>query len=367
MAPSLYLPVFTWTTILLAVAVSVRYISSPGYSVQEQDNSNTMSFVLMIGTVLTFWLGFRNPHDGNYFGDTVSYTHIYDIMDITTVKMDWHSEWIWQWLQISCKVLNQPVSVFYLIVEALYVFSAIFAVYKFFPRKPLLGMLFVWLSLMYFTFGVNGIRNGLACHIVLLAFAFFLEDKYVPAVALALTAFGIHRSVFLPIVSILAMRYVIKDVKYAIYFWIASIFISLVAGSALTNIFTSLGFDDRMATYTKEVATDNGYTKLGFRWDFLVYSAIPVAFAWYVCVKRQIEENWFRILAGTYCLANAFWVIVIRAEFSNRFAYLSWFIYPIVIAYPLINMPVWDDQDRKIGYYLLAYSGFTAFMQFIFW
>ena len=59
--------------------------------------------------------------------------------------------------------------------------------------------------------------------------------------------------------------------------------------------------------------------------------------------------------------------MVIRSAFSNRFAYLSWFLYPLVIAYPLVNMPLREDQDRLTGLILLAYGGFSAFMWFIFW
>ena len=89
--------------------------------------------------------------------------------------------------------------------------------------------------------------------------------------------------------------------------------------------------------------------------------------AWYVCIKRQISDNWYNALCTVYCLCNAFWIIVIRSSFSNRFAYLSWFLYPIMIAYPLVNLPVWNDQDRKTGQILLAYCGFTVFMQLIYW
>ena len=58
--------------------------------------------------------------------------------------------------------------------------------------------------------------------------------------------------------------------------------------------------------------------------------------------------------------------MVIRSEQSNRFAYLSWFIYPLVIAYPLLRMNLWDDQDRKLAIILFLYSGFTFFMEFIY-
>ncbi len=109
------------------------------------------------------------------------------------------------------------------------------------------------------------------------------------------------------------------------------------------------------------------FSREGFRWDFLLYSTVPIVMGWYICVKRKIQDNWYNVICTVYCLCNAFWIMVIRSAFSNRFAYLSWFIYPIVIAYPLINLPVWEDQDRKTGIILLAYAGFTFFMLTFIW
>ena len=70
----------------------------------------------------------------------------------------------------------------------------------------------------------------------------------------------------------------------------------------------------------------------------------------------------FYILATTYILANSFWVMVIKAAFSNRFAYLSWFLYPVVLAYAVIRLHIWSDQDRKAGLILLLHAGFTLVM-----
>lgn len=362
MDASLYQPLFLMLMSVIAIIVGYRYLSSTGYTLQEEETG--FIFPLALSILVIFWIGLR-PISGRYFGDTVNYVLEYNTKSISLVTMDWHSEWIWQWLVMTCKVAKLSVHEFFLIVEAGYVLSVLWAVKRFMPSNPLLGMLFVWLSLMYFTFGVNGLRNGLACHLVLLAFSFLLDDKYVPGVALCLLAFGIHRSVALPIAAFLAAIYLIKNVKYAVYFWLASILASLVAGSSIENFFISLGFDDRMNQYTMN--DGDGVFKTGFRWDFLIYSAVPVALAWYVCVKREIEENWFRVLATTYCLSNAFWILVIRASYSNRFAYLSWFLYPVIIAYPLVNMPIWNDQDRKTGLILLSYGAFTLFMNLIYW
>lgn len=66
-----------------------------------------------------------------------------------------------------------------------------------------------------------------------------------------------------------------------------------------------------------------------------------------------------------YCVANAFWVLVINAAFSNRFAYLSWFLMPIVIMYPLFKYKIVPDQYKMIGLVIISYFMFTYLMNVI--
>ena len=89
---------------------------------------------------------------------------------------------------------------------------------------------------------------------------------------------------------------------------------------------------------------------------------MPILFFWYVTIKRNFKNKIYNLFAITYILAYSFWVIVIRASQSNRFAYLSRFLYPIIIAYPLISLKIWIDQDRKSAIFLLLYAGFTFTM-----
>lgn len=363
MDATLYQPLFLAIVTLLCIVVGGRFVSSPDYHLQQEQND--WIFPLAVSVAFVFWIGMRPVSSA--FGDTVNYAKEYINMEVSVVSMDWHSEWIWQWLMMGCKGAGMNIHQFFTFVEAGYILSVFWAMKRFVPANSLLGMLFVWSSLMFFTFGTNGLRNGLACHLILLGISFLYDDKYVPGSVMFLLAFGIHRSVMLPIAATLAGMYVIRNPRHAIYIWLAAIPVSLVAGGAATSFLASLGFDDRMTSYTQGDNDMSQFSKTGFRGDFLLYSAMPICMAWYVCVRREIRDNWYNALSVTYCLCNAFWILVIRSSFSNRFAYLSWFLYPVVIAYPLINLPVWQDQDRKTGQILLAYCGFTLFMQFIFW
>ena len=364
MEASFYQPIYLLITTSMAFFYGFRYLNSDGYSLQLQ--KNTFLAPLLISIVFIFWLGNR-PISGMYFGDTGNYATSYALMGSEgNIHFDLHTEWVWYTIMLFSKQIGLNVHAFFTLIEAGYILTVLWAVKRFMPTNPMLGMLFVFTALMFFTFGTNGLRNGLACHIILLAISFFFDEKYIIGAILCLTAFGIHRSTMLPIAGMFAGRFILTNLKWTIYFWVFSIFLSLALGGSIINFFASLGFDERMGSYnTSQYATSFSHT--GFRWDFLLYSAMPILMGWYVCVKKKIKDDWYKALCITYTLCNAFWLMVITAAFSNRFAYLSWFMYPIVIAYPLINLPIWKDQDKKTGMILLAYSGFTLFMQGFYW
>ena len=152
---------------------------------------------------------------------------------------------------------------------------------------------------------------------------------------------------------------------YAI--WLGAIAVSLVFGEAITSLLALFSFDERLAQVGKtgeDVAIEWGVEMENrFRWDFLLYSSMPILIGAYTLFVRKIYNNTYLILLGTYMYANAFWVIVIRDLFSNRFAYLSWYLYPIVLAYPLLNLPVFEkNHSQKAAWILMAHLGFTTVM-----
>ena len=180
---------------------------------------------------------------------------------------------------------------------------------------------------------------------------------------LAFLAFNIHRSTALPIVCILA-TFFIKDTRLILGWWITSISLSLVAGGPIEAFFTGLGFDDRMETYSSDNIDASVFSSTGFRWDFLLYSAMPIWLGYYVVIKRKIWDKNYLLLLHILC--NSFWVMMIRASYSNRFAYLSWFLYALVLIYPCLKLPIWKDQGKKTALIILGHLGFTLFMYLIY-
>lgn len=334
---------------------------------QIKRGTNNFFFALILSLILAIWLGHR-PVSGFYFGDTSNYALTFDLMKygISVPGKD-SGEWVWNGIMYACAQV-MDVSSFFTLVDLGYFGFTLWACRRFTPNNVLISLLFTFGALSFFTYGTNGIRNGLACAMTLTVFSYLTGNKRdkIMALAIAFCTINIHRTTLLPLGMAISSMYFVKSFKQAYSIWILSILISLVAGEPITSFFAGLGFDDRLSYLTEE--QDKGmFSNSGFRWDFLIYSMMPIVLGYYVVIKRGIQDRTYSLLLNTYTLANAFWVMVIRANYSNRFAYLSWFMYPIVLAYPLLCLDIWgNEQGKRLQQIMLAHVGFTWFMQTIY-
>ena len=251
------------------------------------------------------------------------------------------------------------------IVDLIYIGCQFWACKKLLWENVWVSILFVFYSFQFFTYGTNGLRNGMACSLMFLSIAYFCDRNRkgnLIGFLLFVVALACHRSVIVPIAALMVSMYIIKDLKLAIYIWFGCIVLSLIAGGTFQNIILGLGFDERMSEYSSVgEKTMSEFSRTGFRWDFLLYSAMPVLLAMIVR-NKGINDSSFTLLASTYIIANSFWVLICRVAFSNRFAYLSWFLYALVIAYAVVRIPIWKNQDRAAGWILIAHSSFSLFM-----
>lgn len=362
--PALYSSIYLYGVILLSLFATIA-LSRKGY-IQLKKNSHATIFAVALCIILIFFLGQRPA--SAFFGDSFQYRHIFNIYKLgKQVPNEDTSEWLWAKFTYFCSQ-NFSVSTYLTIIEAGYFGLVLLACRKLTPNNSLITFLFFLGAFSTYTYGVNGIRNGLACSFTLYAIALLSTSRkhLLLAIALSIAALGIHKSTMLPIAALFTSVYVIKSFKTTYYFWIASILISLVAGGAVTALFAALGFDDRFSHYALTDADANMFSHTGFRWDFLLYSMMPIVLGYYTVIKRGIYDHTYLILLNTYTLANAFWVMVIRANYSNRFAYLSWFMYPIVLAYPLLKLDIWGpEQGKKLAQIMLAQVAFTWIMGFM--
>lgn len=354
-----------WLTILLLLCIkhSGFLLKHDDYeSLRNRESSGYRGGLLLLFFV-SLYFGLRPI--SMIFPDMTGYAFSYsfDSYEVSAVR----NEPVWQVVKYIChELLSFNVNLWFLSV-ALIAFSFKFAACKkIFGNHIYTAFLFLLTSFSFWANAVTTLRSNMGIAFVMYAIALFLDDNNknkVWAFIWFILGFYTHSSSILLAACFLVSYYFIKHIKWAIYIWLFCLMLSLFAHSFFEQLFLSLGFDDRMAMIDSANVDYSGFAYSGFRWDFLAYSIIPLLLGLFV-FPRDSKNTVYSILLNTYILSNAFWVLVIRAQFSDRFASISWSMYPLVLAYPFIFINVWDDsQPGKLNLALWGQMMFLLFMQ----
>jgi hypothetical protein len=222
-----------------------------------------------------------------------------------------------------------------------------------------LGFLFLIAHVSFYGFAVNGIRNGMAMSLFTLAITYRRWRAWL----LMAAAIGLHGSLVLPVLAYAAASYGFKA-RWSIAFWIACLVVSLAFPGTSAFLATVLPADDRLEQYAAIAGQyDDQFSSIGFRWDFLLYSALPIVIGAFFIFARKRFDPFYLKLFSTYVISNAVWLLLIELPFSNRFAYLSWGIMGLVIAYPLIKWKVFRQQQIVFALLLVGLAGFSYISQ----
>ena len=314
--------------------------------------------------VFVFYIGLR-PLDGG-FGDMGAYADdFWRNQSLGSSSITEKSEWLFRAYVRACAPIMDSTA-WFLLTAALYTGLLAIAFYKIHKTYTFTALLFAVSTYSFWSYGTNGIRNGLATSILILRFAFFHgRHKWggiLTMIGLFFAAGLIHKSTLLPIACFLLTFLYNRPFGYLLG-WGIAVILSLFMGGFWEDFFTNLNLveNTRLSNYLLGEATTDVFSRVGFRWDFLLYSLVPIGLGWYYIYKKKFHDPFYFRLFNTYVAANAFWVLVCRAPYSNRFAYLSWFLMSWVIVYPLITQRMFRNQWSKTATILLAYYAFTYF------
>jgi hypothetical protein len=351
---ALYYEVYLYTAFII---VLITFFHTRFLDIHDRKNINYTHFMgYSILVLLTLYLGLR-PVSGKYFTDMITYARIYESYShggsiVVEADVVFH-----QFMKFCSHFLSTQS--FFLLCATFYILPMYIIAKKLFKAYWFYGFLMLVVSFQFYTYGVNGIRNGMATSFFLLGLAYY--DKKAALITFFTIAVLFHQTLVLPILAyVLTLFY--KNPKTYLYVWAAAIPLSIALGSFWENLFASLGFaDDRLGGYLSG-EKDALITNTGFRYDFLLYSASAVFTGWYFIFKKNYQDPFYTRLFNIYVTANAFWILVIRANFSNRFAYLSWFLMGLVIIYPFIKNKFYPRPHKVIGNVLVAYFMFTYVM-----
>lgn len=311
-------------------------------------------FSIFVFLVILFYIGLR-PISGA-FVDMTTYAHSFNQYKSGLEVPSEGDLGFAYFLKFASQTMT--IEMFFLVCALIYILPLFKACKNWFPNYYFFPFLMLIASFSFWTYGVNGIRNGMATSIFILALSYVCKNKKL-AILFFLISVTFHKSMLLLLVSYLA-TYIMTDTRKYFYFWFLAILLSITMGSFWENLFASLGFgDDRFAAYLTQGADKSKFSSTGFRYDFLLYGSAPLALAYFYIFKKGYFNAEYNRILHTYIIANSFWIMVIRANFSNRFAYLSWFLMAIVIAFPLFKEVIITNQFKKIGIITLLYYSFT--------
>lgn len=365
---SLYPSIYLVTIIVLSVFGSFA-IARSGF----KGNSRSIIYTLFWGVAFILFFGLRPPVFSYALGDTFTYLGSYNAAVAgRDVVVNASSEFIWAYILEACVQFGLSANGWFTVVALIYIGFNIAGIRRVFYGKEYYAFLFYMVFFIFYSGGTNGIRNADAYSIVFFAISLFTRPclkNYIFAGILCLSAFYIHTSVAITIAGFLASLFFIKTTNKAILIWFIAILIALIGGTYLADYATTLFAleDDRLASYVEHGKDlediSKGFSHTGFRWDFLLFSAFPIAIGWYVTAISCVKDRVYQLLLNTYILANAIWVIFIYAAFSNRFAMLSWCIYPYVLCYPFLKMNIWGENS--VRFTILTLWTMTIFSCFI--
>lgn len=243
-------------------------------------------------------------------------------------------ELIWGKLQLFLRSILMSNETLYLFFYSfIYCLAYYFITKKFFPYQYAGYFVLCVVGCMGFvSYGSNTIRAGFGLALLMLAIC---ANKRWVKIGLVIVAIGCNMPMLIPVTGYLFANYVIKKERWCEGVWVLFLLITSLT-SVVSDIMTLAGgLDARTADWSDGDGSD--VYNVGFRVDFLIYSLVPLLFARYNIKNLIVEAPIYRAIYRTYLLVNSLWLLLIRVPYTDRFAYLSWFMIPFLLLYPILN------------------------------
>lgn len=351
-----YSLVYILIIIGFAIPVSIRYAGYKSNRVLvnvREPLSKSLWFTILIIT----YIGLRP--NSPLFSDGPGYwngilDHRWETFSIEEI----HYQFATKYLMSTLSSMEVSPRIGFFVFAIIYYCLALLAMRKMFPKDTLLAMIMYCGAFCTFGGAVNGIKNGMALSSFLCAIAYRDTWKYyIPFLILSL---GFHHSMQISVAAFVACKFYTSTNKYYLL-WIFGL---LIAATHITY------FQNLFAGYTDEsgqsyLITDSDSWVTGFRADFILYSSAPLLVGWWVTKKRISIPNDLTFTLNVYLVMNTIWLLCMYSAFTNRIAALSWAIFPILLLYPFLKIPIKRNQYNYAVYSLWGQLAFTTLMTII--
>ena len=356
---------------ILSVVAFIRYSW-----LDANNNSKTNNVIagldVLIVLFIALYIGLRDPFSRN-FGDTYWYTYFHYQNYGRVFHFDWNAENLIFDNLLNFMSSNQySVSSVYILISFIYFGGIWYACKRLFPKDSLAAFIVYLAAFSTFSYSVNGIKAGVAASAFLIALAVNEKDGMCNKMlicVLLLLSIGFHHSMKVPVVAFVACKLIKKPQFYTV-FWLVCFFLAAFNITYFQDFFVGIGEDmddEKIVGYLSGEALVSEMGITGFRYDFVIYSVIPILFGWIMMYFKDIKLPNYVFLLNLYTMINAVWLLCINAEFTNRIAYLSWLMYPIVLIYPFLNSAWGKEHYNTFKVVAYGHLAFTLFMHFVYY
>ncbi|MFV0173162.1 EpsG family protein [Empedobacter falsenii] len=324
-------------------------------------SSENNRYAMIVLTLIILFIGLRDPWGSwMYLGDTGAYTRTFE--NITIDKLLESKDYGFDlFMYLSAQVMS--IQWFYLLCALIYVGLPYLAFRKWFGNRAWLALLVYVTAMSFWAFGINGLRNGLAAAFFIYGISFIRQP--LKLTIWLVIAIGFHKSMLLPVAAFVLTRF-IKNTTLLIRVWLLAIPVAFLFGKGLettiSSFFDIIGLSDKRTENLFVEELDGQAVSRSFRLDFIIYSGVAVFLGYYYIInKKYIDVLYIRIF-NTYLIANTVWILMIYAAFTNRTAYLSWFMMPLVLIYPLLKVQFVKKQSHWVFWIIIGSLLFTLLM-----
>lgn len=241
------------------------------------------------------------------------------------------------------------------ITSALYKKSEVF--------KPYLIIALVWLSYPFFySITLNVIRQGLAFVFVIYAIDAKLQNRKYSPYALLLLGTLFHYATLLYMICFIVLELKPKFITL-LWFWFLAV------------IFAFFGWiDQTIQSLLRIIIGDNLYYSsyldssinidyaVGFRIDFVIFSALPIAYYFLLKKYKSKSVEGFPFVFTLYLAMNIFYLSFSSFPYSDRFALASWLLIPLMIDLNFLR----KIRMLKVFKQLIACSSIVVFTYYLF-
>lgn len=360
--PELYYAVYLIIVSIYTISLAGKYKAYPDSRLKWNGKISSKS-ALILTIIMSLFIGLRPKH--SVFTDMSNYDETFKVLRARTFEFNSDTtNKIFDNIMSYLATNGYDISLFFFLIAAIYFWGIYFASKKLFPKDTLYAVVIYLGAFSTFSYATNGIKAGAAAVLFLCALGYY--RKKVVYLILLLASVGFHHSMLMPVIACVIASFYRKPKVY-LWGWLFALLIAAAHITFFQNLLGSLSDQSGSSYLITENISDSIKYITGFRMDFIIYSMLPIISGCYAIFRHGYRSEFYNWIFCTYLLANATWMVCMYANFTNRIAYLSWFMLPIVLVYPFFDKQFVVYQYRKLNLVAMGHLGFTIMMEVVYY